>query len=82
MLPTNPVLTAVKISSAERELNMTKPEANITKSGGCQHVWTMLKSDNTLILWNCWWCHSGPHWFIFECQKCKKTACQPCAAKQ
>lgn len=26
-------------------------------------------------------CHSGPHWFIFECQRCELRTCRPCSSK-
>ncbi|CAD0110429.1 unnamed protein product [Aureobasidium uvarum] len=40
-------------------------------SGSCEHRFRVIKSDTTLIIWNCSLCHSGPHWFIYECTKCK-----------
>ncbi|KAI9753817.1 MAG: hypothetical protein M1815_005971, partial [Lichina confinis] len=46
----------------------------------CQHSFTMIKSDTTLILWHCGMCHSGPHWFIFECTYCKLKTCRQCAS--
>ncbi|KAF2194303.1 hypothetical protein K469DRAFT_548033 [Zopfia rhizophila CBS 207.26] len=49
--------------------------------GSCEHNFKMIKSDTTLILWNCNMCHSGPHWYIYECQNCKLKTCRPCTAK-
>ncbi len=43
----------------------------------CHHSFTMIKSDTTLMLWTCGMCHSGPHWFIFECKYCKLKTCRP-----
>ncbi|KAF2870659.1 hypothetical protein BDV95DRAFT_522350 [Massariosphaeria phaeospora] len=48
----------------------------------CTHKFNMIKSDTTLIQWNCQSCHSGPHSFIYECQHCKLKTCSPCTAKQ
>ncbi|KAK7523491.1 hypothetical protein HDK77DRAFT_52059 [Phyllosticta capitalensis] len=50
-------------------------------SGSCDHSFKMIKSDNTLIHWICNLCHSGPHWFIYECQRCKLKSCRPCSTK-
>ncbi|KAF2503246.1 hypothetical protein BU16DRAFT_448630 [Lophium mytilinum] len=49
--------------------------------GSCEHSFTMIKSDTTLIIWNCNMCHSGPHWYIFECKHCKLKTCRPCTTK-
>lgn len=53
----------------------------MAKPGKCEHGFKVIKSDTTLILWNCNMCHSGPHWFIHECSKCKLKACKPCSEK-
>ncbi|KAF2747901.1 hypothetical protein M011DRAFT_443174 [Sporormia fimetaria CBS 119925] len=47
----------------------------------CTHSFKIIKSDTTLIQWNCNQCHSGPHTFINECEHCKFKACTPCKAK-
>ncbi|KAH8884849.1 hypothetical protein GQ53DRAFT_786015 [Thozetella sp. PMI_491] len=44
----------------------------------CAHSFKMIKTDNTLIQWTCQLCHSGPHWWIFECQYCKLHTCRAC----
>ncbi|KAF8847961.1 hypothetical protein BDZ45DRAFT_665156 [Acephala macrosclerotiorum] len=49
--------------------------------GYCNHSFNMLKSESTLIQWACSMCHSGPHWFIFECRYCKLKTCRPCTNK-
>ena len=36
---------------------------------------------STLIQWVCSMCHSGPHWYIFECKYCKLKTCRPCTNK-
>ena len=48
--------------------------------GPC-HSFIFLKSDSTLIQWTCGLCHSGPHWYIFECKYCKLKTCRPCSSK-
>lgn len=53
----------------------------MAKPGKCEHVWRMIKSDTTLVLWNCNRCHSGPHWAIHECIKCKIKTCGTCSQK-
>lgn len=53
----------------------------MAKPGKCEHTFKVIKSDTTLILWNCNMCHSGPHWWIYECAKCKLKACKTCSAK-
>jgi hypothetical protein len=50
-------------------------------ASNCTHSFKVIKSDTTLILWNCTMCHSGPHWYIYECSNCKLKTCRPCAAK-
>jgi len=45
----------------------------------CHHSFKIIKSETTLLLWNCGMCGSGPHWFIFECKYCKLKTCRPCA---
>lgn len=47
----------------------------------CDHAFKLVKSDNHLIHWICNRCHSGPHWFIFECQRCKLKVCRPCTTR-
>ncbi|KAF2122376.1 hypothetical protein BDV96DRAFT_482444 [Lophiotrema nucula] len=53
----------------------------MAQPANCQHNFKMIKSDTTLIQWNCNMCHSGPHWYIYECSNCKLKTCRPCAAK-
>ena len=55
-------------------------KAAMSAETDCQHSFTMIKSDTTLILWHCGMCHSGPHWFIFECTYCKLKTCRQCAS--
>lgn len=50
-------------------------------SSNCEHAFKMVKSDNPLIHWICNLCHSGPHWFIFECHRCELRTCRPCSSK-
>ncbi|OJD28640.1 uncharacterized protein BKCO1_1290002, partial [Diplodia corticola] len=57
------------------------PARTMAVSGNCEHSFKMVKSDNSLIHWICNMCHSGPHWFIFECQRCKLKTCRPCSQK-
>ncbi|KAF3803205.1 hypothetical protein GCG54_00013311 [Colletotrichum gloeosporioides] len=45
-------------------------------ASACAHSFKMIKSDSTLIQWTCNLCHSGPHWWIFECRYCKIHTCQ------
>ena len=45
------------------------------------HSFTMIKSNTNLLVWHCSKCHSGPHWFIFECSNCKLKTCRPCSSK-
>ncbi|KAH7386462.1 hypothetical protein BKA64DRAFT_696875 [Cadophora sp. MPI-SDFR-AT-0126] len=47
----------------------------------CHHSFNLLKSESTLIQWVCSMCHSGPHWYIFECKYCKLKTCRPCTNK-
>ncbi|KAH8674362.1 hypothetical protein BGZ60DRAFT_269652 [Tricladium varicosporioides] len=49
--------------------------------GYCSHSFNLLKSESTLIQWVCSTCHSGPHWYIFECKYCKLKSCRPCTSK-
>ncbi|KAH7072111.1 hypothetical protein BKA63DRAFT_62823 [Paraphoma chrysanthemicola] len=53
----------------------------IMAASHCQHSWQVIKSDTTLIQWNCHNCHSGPHSFVYECKNCKIKTCQPCTSK-
>jgi hypothetical protein len=47
----------------------------------CTHSFKLIKSDTTLVLWNCGLCHSGPHWSIYKCSNCKLETCRPCVSK-
>ncbi|KAF2762318.1 hypothetical protein EJ05DRAFT_205445 [Pseudovirgaria hyperparasitica] len=49
-------------------------------SGTCQHSFQVIKSDTTLIVWNCQLCHSGPHWYIYECRNLCKSGPQHSAS--
>ncbi|KAK3337913.1 hypothetical protein B0H65DRAFT_511864 [Neurospora tetraspora] len=40
-------------------------------SNGCAHHFVLIKSESSLIQWTCQLCHSGPHYFIYECRYCK-----------
>ncbi len=42
------------------------------------HSFHMIKLDNTIIEWTCQLCHSGPHWWIFECWYCQLHTCRAC----
>ncbi|KAH9206938.1 hypothetical protein DL95DRAFT_57424 [Leptodontidium sp. 2 PMI_412] len=33
----------------------------------CNRSFYLLKSESTLIQWVCSLCHTGQHWYIFEC---------------
>ena len=60
-------------------LSTTRAQDKTAKPGRCDQVFKMM--SETTVLWNCNLCHSGPHWVIFECQKCKLRTCRPCTAK-
>ncbi|OAL03025.1 hypothetical protein IQ06DRAFT_292261 [Phaeosphaeriaceae sp. SRC1lsM3a] len=48
----------------------------------CTHSFTnVIKSDTTLVQWNCNICHTGPYQIVYECQHCKLKTCRPCASK-
>ncbi|EKD21417.1 hypothetical protein MBM_00530 [Drepanopeziza brunnea f. sp. 'multigermtubi' MB_m1] len=47
----------------------------------CHHSFNLLKSESTLIQWTCAMCHTGPHWYIFECKYCRLKTCRPCTNK-
>ena len=47
----------------------------------CEHHWMSIKAPNETLLWSCQRCHSGPHWFIQECQTCKSRYCGRCSMK-
>ncbi|KAF1940560.1 hypothetical protein EJ02DRAFT_228060 [Clathrospora elynae] len=53
----------------------------MARPASCEHNFKLIKSDTTLIVWNCNMCHLGPFNFIYECQHCKLKTCRPCAAK-
>ena len=55
--------------------------SNMAIPGYCHHSFNLLKSESTLIQWVCSMCHSGPHWYIFECKYCKLKTCRPCTNK-
>ncbi|KAJ4988407.1 hypothetical protein SVAN01_06024 [Stagonosporopsis vannaccii] len=44
----------------------------------CQHSFKVVKSDTTVVVWNCNMCHSGPHSLIYECSSCQqaRAACR------
>ncbi|KAF2652064.1 hypothetical protein K491DRAFT_605687 [Lophiostoma macrostomum CBS 122681] len=47
----------------------------------CNHTYQRIKSDSNLILWRCSACHSGPHWWIYQCTQCRTVRCQNCTNK-
>ena len=47
----------------------------------CQHSFKEIQSPNSILSWNCGACHSGPHWWIWECIYCKIKRCRPCLSK-
>ncbi|KAI9050575.1 hypothetical protein LZ554_005736 [Drepanopeziza brunnea f. sp. 'monogermtubi'] len=47
----------------------------------CHHSFNLLKSESTLIQWTCAMCHTGLHWYIFECKYCRLKTCRPCTNK-
>ncbi|KAF2127812.1 hypothetical protein P153DRAFT_294890 [Dothidotthia symphoricarpi CBS 119687] len=53
----------------------------MAKPASCQHTFEVIKSDTTLISWNCNLCHLGPFPFIYECKTCKLKTCRGCTAK-
>ena len=48
----------------------------------CPHTWAWIKSDTSLLLWNCQHCSSGPHWTIKQCDICKIRFCQTCSRRK
>lgn len=67
-------------SSSAHKLPAPRPYPGVKMAipGYCHHSFTMIKSPNTLLLWRCGICQSGPHWFIFECKYCKLKTCREC----
>jgi len=51
---------------------------NMATATRCPHSFKMIKSESTLMQWHCNLCHSGPHWWIFECKYCKIHTCRVC----
>ena len=47
----------------------------------CEHRWMSIKAPTDLLQWSCQRCHSGPHWFIQECQICESRYCGRCTQK-
>jgi hypothetical protein len=64
-------------TSPKTDVNNTMAQTPST----CRHSFRMIKSDTSLLLWNCGMCASGPHWAIFECVFCRLKACRPCTYK-
>lgn len=50
-------------------------------AGHVHHIFQILKSPYSLLVWNCAMCTSGPHWMIHECTHCKMKVCQGCSFK-
>lgn len=69
------------LSYTNTTANDTPHNYMIAAPAKCQHQWQVVKSDTTLIQWNCIRCHSGPYLYIYECQICKIKTCQPCTSK-
>lgn len=44
----------------------------------CAHLFSLIKTDNTLLEWRCSVCQSGPHWMIYECRFCRTKSCRGC----
>ena len=66
---------------------MQKAFINAKKSiiifmANCQHSFKEIQSPNSILSWTCSACHSGPHWWIWECIYCKVKRCRPCVGKQ
>jgi hypothetical protein len=79
---TAPLATVVPlrvIVSASQPRSCLSPKMALP--GYCNHSFNLLKSESTLIQWVCSMCHSGPHWYIFECKYCKLKTCRPCTNK-
>ncbi|KAF1835966.1 hypothetical protein BDW02DRAFT_264948 [Decorospora gaudefroyi] len=53
----------------------------MARPASCSHNFKLIKSDTTLVVWNCNLCHMGPLTSIYECEHCKLKTCRPCAAK-
>jgi uncharacterized Zn-finger protein len=47
----------------------------------CQHSFKGIRSDTSVVVWNCNMCHSGPHSLIYECSNCKLQTCRSCVSK-
>jgi hypothetical protein len=74
-------MSCISSYSTPTTTNIKSDTLTMAKPGKCEHSFKVIKSDTTLILWNCNMCHSGPHWWIYECAKCKLKACKTCMAK-
>ncbi|KAH6846246.1 hypothetical protein B0T12DRAFT_358132 [Alternaria alternata] len=53
----------------------------MARPAGCSHSFKLIKSDTTIVLWNCHLCLAQNLPFIYECERCKLKTCQACAAK-
>jgi hypothetical protein len=45
------------------------------------HSFELIKSENTLLPWDCSICYSVPLWHIFQSIYCKEKRCRPCTEK-
>jgi len=57
------------------------PTAHADLFASCDHRFTLLKSDTSLLQWHCQQCHVGPSWFVFVCGCCGLRVCRGCASK-
>ncbi|KAH6868660.1 hypothetical protein BKA58DRAFT_198821 [Alternaria rosae] len=53
----------------------------MARPASCSHNFKLIKSDTTLVVWNCQLCHTAGFNYIYECDQCKLKTCRPCAAK-
>lgn len=55
--------------------------AHCRKMSSCNHRYSSIKSDSSILTFICSMCHSGPYWAIFQCEICKKKVCDSCKGK-
>lgn len=70
---------AVSVETITNALQFSLSVFAMAVAPHCSHNFKVIKSDTSLIQWMCNLCHSGPHWFIFECRYCKLKTCRLCA---
>ena len=81
--PPKPETSAYKKpTNSSNHPHQRKQESQSSTMPQCQHTWVVIKSETTLVTFNCQACsYARGMWWIYRCTRCGAQRCARCTGK-